>query len=208
MLMPQDYQPSGTEDFIGDARLCAAFLPKLIAASRAAGRSPIKLLLAGPPGTGKSEIARYLTTLLKVSKWSITKLNGTEVKVDRLDELTSSLQLTDLFGDYRIVQIDEADAIPTVAQVRMLTVLDDLPRGVVVVCTSNSSLNSFEPRFQSRFQFFEFRQVPQLDIEQLITNRWELPVTDARMIALGACGNVRAAMLDTQTWLTNNLCTV
>ena len=204
--MPQDYTPTVPSDFIGDARLTAAFLPKLIAASRAAGRSPIKLLLSGPPGTGKSEIARHLAALLKVSKWSVTKLNGTQVRVDKLDELTASLQLTDLFGDYRIVQIDEADAIPTVAQVRMLTVLDDLPRGVVVVCTSNASLKAFEPRFQSRFQFFEFRPVPQPDIEQLLTVRWEVPVQQAKMIALGACGNVRAALLDTQTWITNNLC--
>ena len=64
----------------------------------------------------------------------------------------------------------------------------------------------FEPRFQSRFQYFEFRAVPQPDIEGLLTSRWELPVTEARMIALGACGNVRAALFDAQTWLTNNLC--
>ena len=51
--------------------------------------------------------------------------------------------------------IDKANAIPPVAQVRFLTLLDDLPRGIAIACTSNCKLRDFEERFQTRFQVFE-----------------------------------------------------
>ena len=95
--------------------------------------------------------------------------------------------------------IDEADEIPRVAQVRFLTVLDDLPSGVMVACTSNCALADFENRFQTRFQVFEIAPPPPQDIQKLLARiAPEIPVREAGQIANFACGNVRQALLDAQ----------
>ena len=95
--------------------------------------------------------------------------------------------------------IDEADEIPRVAQVRFLTVTDDLPSGVIVACTSNCALADFENRFQTSFQVFEIAPPPPADIQKLLTRI--VPSIGAQgitQIANFACGNVRQALLDAQ----------
>lgn len=94
--------------------------------------------------------------------------------------------------------IDEADEIPRLAQVRFLTLLDDLPLGVAVACTSNCSLNDFENRFQTRFQVHELAPPPANDIMNLILRLAPEVGPDAINIANFACGNVRQALLDAQ----------
>jgi hypothetical protein len=81
-----------------------------------------------------------------------TKLNGTELIIEKIKDIVHDLCCKNLFGDYRIPWIDEADEIPRITQIRLLTVLDDLKPGVVIVCTSNCKLADFENRFQTRFQ--------------------------------------------------------
>ena len=104
---------------------------------------------------GKSALVAYLQQLLGCNKWNTIKLNGTQCKVETIQEIAQQLACTCLFGDWRMLWIDEADAIPPVAQVRFLTLLDDLPRGIAIACTSNCKLRDFEERFQTRFQAFE-----------------------------------------------------
>jgi hypothetical protein len=77
------------------------------------------------------------------------------------------------------------------ADQRFLTLLDDLPAGVSVVCTSNCQLKDFESRFQTRFQVFELAPPPAQDVESLIVRiAPEVGQNDARVIANFACGNV------------------
>lgn len=189
-------------DFVGatvtqnssGARAVAQHIDAIVAQSRAANNTPIKLLLNGKPGVGKTALALYLQTLLACDKWSTTKLNGTQVKIELIEELARSLHYKGLFGDYRLVHIDEADEIPRVAQVRFLSLLDDLPNGVAVVCTSNCQLKDFENRFQTRFQAFEIGAPLASEIQQLL-QRYVDPL-NAQQIATFACGNVRQALLD------------
>ncbi len=86
-------------------------------------------------------------------------------------------------------------AIPPVAQVRFLTLLDDVPRGVTVACTSNCKLRDFEERFQTRFQAFEIAQPTTEEIISLL--RRHLPdEPEVVNAATFADGNVRQALLD------------
>jgi hypothetical protein len=91
--------------------------------------------------------------------------------------------------------IDEADAIPPVAQVRLLTLLDDLPRGIAIACTSNCKLRDFEERFQTRFQAFEIAPPTTEEIIALL-RRYLPDEPEVVNVANFADGNVRQALLD------------
>ena len=185
---------SASNEHGAGARAVALQCERSVTAARAHGNTALKILMNGSPGIGKSGIALYLRRLLGCDKWSTTKLNGTQVKMDKLDEIEAQLHYKSLFGDYRLVQIEEADEIPRVAQVRLLTMLDDLPKGVAIICTSNCKVSDFEVRFQSRFQVFDLLPPTSAEIEALLCDY--VPAKDARNIATFCCGNVRSALLD------------
>ena len=162
-----------------------------------AGNSPLKLLFNGEPGVGRSALAAYTQQLLQCDKWSTTRLNGTQVKIEKVEELVAQLQGTSLFSTYRLVWIDEADKIPPIAQVRFLTMMDEMPNASAMICTSNCKVSEFEARFQTRFQVFELEGPQPHEIESLL-RRYVPDDPNIRSIASFALGNVRQALLDTQ----------
>jgi replication-associated recombination protein RarA len=172
-------------DFIGDAANTARLLQALVKAAQAQDHAPIKVLLNGEPGIGKSALVKYLILLLGTSKHSVSKFNGTQMKLEVVEEIADRLHYRDLYSDYQMIQIEEADLIPRVAQNRFLTVLDDLPRGAAVVCTSNCTLE--EPPATH-------------EVESLL-RRWPLRELDIKNIAVFSAGNVRAALLDAEAAL-------
>lgn len=202
------FVPRKLDDFIGreiierqsgdtwvGARLIAELLAQGVQLANANQRSPLKYLVNGRPGLGKSMLVTYLQLLLGCNKWNTTKLNGTQCKVETIEEISRQLACTCLFGNWRMLWIDEADAIPPVAQVRFLTLLDDLPAGIAIACTSNCRLRDFEERFQTRFQAFEIAPPTTGEIVALL--RSYLPdEPEVVNTASFADGNVRQALLD------------
>jgi replication-associated recombination protein RarA len=202
LLLPSDYRPQTPDDFIGPAARIALLFDRILASAMPV-QAPIKLLLYGEPGTGKSSLANFICQRLGCNKWTITKLNGTQVKVEAVEELAARLRYKELFGGYRFIWIDEADKIPLVAQVRFLSLLDDLPKQTAVVCTCNSDLNELEKRFQSRFQAFDVAGPGADTLTNFLTSGWSVPAAVAKEIAVFANGNVRQALLDAQSYLQN-----
>lgn len=200
--------PRRLDDFIGrqiierqcgdtwvGARLIAELLAQGVQLANDNRRSPLKYLINGRPGLGKSALVAWLQHVLGCNKWNTIKLNGTQCKVETIEEISRELACTSLFGDWRLLWIDEADAIPPVAQVRFLTLLDDLPHGIAIACTSNCKLRDFEERFQTRFQAFEI--APPTTEEIIARLRRYLPdEPEIVNAATFADGNVRQALLD------------
>ena len=151
--MLSSYKPKSPADFIGSARSISLKLEKLVHSALAQG-DPLKILLLGKPGIGKTALANWLMNRLGCDRWHTTVLNGTQVKIELVEDTARTLQFKELFGQYRILRIEEVDKVPTVAQVRFLTLLDELPTHTAVVCTSNCDLKDLEERFQSRFLVF------------------------------------------------------
>lgn len=186
------------------ARLIAELLVQGVQLANLNDRSPLKYLLNGRPGLGKSALVAHLQQLLGCNKWNTIKLNGTECKVETTHEIAQQLAYTSLFGDWRLLWIDEADAIPPVAQVRFLTLLDDLPKGVAVACTSNCKLRDFEERFQTRFQAFEIAPPATEEIITLL-RRYLPDEPEVVNAATFAAGNVRQALLDAKSLVQRSL---
>jgi DNA polymerase III delta prime subunit len=192
------YVPLVPDDFIGDAAKVALELERVVRDACECGNAPIKVMFNGEPGIGKSALAKYLLKLLGCDpKWSTKKYNGTQVKIETVEEIANDLHYRDMFGNYRLIWIEEADVIPAMAQVRFLTLLDDLPNGCAVVCTSNCKLDEFKKRFQTRFKIYEVDPPKPHEVEILLRKFITDPLSIAH-IATFACGNVRQALLDAE----------
>ena len=195
-MLPSAYKPKTPADFIGPAQKVADLIDKLLATALPTG-SPLKLLLLGRPGIGKTELANYFMARLCCDRWHTTVLNGTQVKIEAVEELAASLCYRELFGQYRLIRIEEVDKVPVIAQVRLLTLLDDLPNHAAVLCTSNCTVNDLEERFQSRFLLFDLAPPTGEQIEELLQKlAAPLSAPVIKQIATFACGNVRQALLD------------
>jgi replication-associated recombination protein RarA len=204
-MLPSAYKPKTPADFIGPAQKVADLINKLLAATLSVG-SPLKLLLLGCPGIGKTELANYFMARLCCDRWHTTVLNGTQVKIEAVEELAASLRYKELFGQYRLIRIEEVDKVPVVAQVRLLTLLDDLPNHAAVLCTSNCTVNDLEERFQSRFLLFDLAPPTGEQIEELLKKlAAPLSALVIKQIATFACGNVRQALLDADSALLSQL---
>jgi len=196
MTFPSTYKPKTPNDFIGSARRVALSIDKLLGSATPQG-TPLKVLILGNPGIGKTELANYFMARLNCDRWHTTLLNGTQVRIEAVEELAASLHHRELFGQYRLIRIEEVDKVPMVAQVRLLTLLDELPSHTALVCTSNCSINDLEERFQSRFLVFDLAAPSADEIEVLLRRLSNaLPEHVIRQIATFACGNVRQALLD------------
>jgi len=130
----------------------ALALDRLVARSQT-GDSPIKVLLKGPPGTGKSTLARYLLSKLDcwTTPWGRHEFSGTDVRLEVIQELSNKLAYGSMAGGWTCIWIEEADSMPMQAQTRFLKFMDDLPKLTAVIATSNACDAKFEERFQSRF---------------------------------------------------------
>src|SRR5436190_4011863 len=198
-LLTDQYVPEGPDDFIGPSRSVALKLRDYVAMANANGRSPLRILLNGPPGIAKSALARYFQKMLGVHpKWSTYKFSGADVNVESLRDLADKFHLRDLFGDWRLIWIEEADRIPTAAQVRFLMLLDEMPPGTAVIATSNCKLDDFENRFQTRFLVPEpYIKPPTGDEIEVFLAKLVGPHPQLKNVAQFCCGNVRAALNDT-----------
>jgi DNA polymerase III delta prime subunit len=199
------YKPKSPADFIGSARSISLKLEKLVQSALPDG-DPLKILLLGKPGIGKTALANWLMNRLGCDRWHTTVLNGTQVKIELVEEIARTLQFKELFGQYRILRIEEVDKVPTVAQVRFLTLLDDLPSRTAVICTSNCDLKDLEERFQSRFLVFNVSPPTDAEIRTLLQKLSAGGLTESVIskIAAFACGNVRQALLDADAALVSN----
>ena len=202
LYLTGEHGPTDAADFIGPARDAAERLQLMVAHALANGCPPLKLFYGGPSGTGKTALCYYAQHLLRVSRFAAHEFSGTDMTLDRVRELQASLGLahTELYGLYRLYCVHEADRIPDAAQVKLLTVLDNLPPRTAFLCTTNAELGDMEKRFQRRFRYTRIGPPP---FEELLAflRRWDAPEYVCRMIATGACGNVGLAMNELEEWL-------
>jgi replication-associated recombination protein RarA len=198
-IQPEQFVPQSPADFIGGANAIAKILQgkahRLLKSPTAA---PQKMLLYGQPGVGKSRLALMFANELAKHPVQIESTNGRNVSADLIRRWQESERYCQVFGKWSVRVVDELDTCPLASQDLLLTYLDRMPTGTAFVGTSNLDLRQLAERFQSRLQQFKVEAPATEDINRLLS-RWKVSKSHRDQIAVGCGGNVRAALLDTQS---------
>lgn len=163
---------------------------------------PIIVLFHGPPGVGKSALCTHLASHL-VAPEHIERIIGPNCTVDKLRDLMSTFLTRPLFGDWHVMILEEADKIPSVAQVSILELLDRLPKYCAIFATTNEGESKFTKRLWTRFERHPVGPPSHEEVASLISET--VPRKQRETIAAAVNGNARDALLKAQAWARLNL---
>jgi DNA polymerase III delta prime subunit len=166
-----------------------------------AGQPRVKILFAGPPGIGKTDLSRRLGHDLCGGKWGVEEIIGRKATIHHVTRWEEEFATSCMYGTGKKIRIvNEIDTMPKDALDAMLALLDDMPPGRGVIGTTNLKINEMPERFRTRFQRYEVRPPDDCEVAGLLEFQEGLPPHVAKHIATLACGNVRAAILDAEAW--------
>ncbi|HEY1171079.1 MAG TPA: AAA family ATPase [Verrucomicrobiae bacterium] len=199
--------PSDINDWIGLTRRIAHIMGHKVKEYQSDPAATDKLLpfekchlFVGPPGIGKSGLAKQVAYLIAPYPGGVENLNGSSLTVDVARRWTNDRYHLPMFGDFSVKLIDELDGTPDVACNQMRTFLDYLPRRTIILGTTNKPVEELQSQYQSRFKVWHF-EAPALDeVTQLLMRR-NIPADTASKIADATKGNVRAALADASSFL-------
>lgn len=157
-------------------------------------------LFVGPPGCGKSELAKQIANKLAPYPAGVENLNGSSLTVDVVRRWMNERYHLPMFGDFAVKLIDELDGTPEVACNQMRTYLDYMARRTIIIATTNKPVADLQEQYQSRFQVWTFTSPEMSEVAELLM-RQGVPADFAAKIAEATKGNVRAALADATSYL-------
>lgn len=114
------------------------------------------LLLSGVQGTGKTTISRALITDLGVDRSDVLRINCSDKKIDAMRHEVSAFAQTLPLGQFKVVQLEEADYLSLDAQALLRGLIEDTSLTCRYIATCNYANKIIAP-LKSRFQQFYFK---------------------------------------------------
>ena len=200
-VAPTCFIPACPADFVGHAAKVAELLLRKATRLRDAPDQPLKILISGSPGIGKTSIVNLIAKTLADHPSAIEDVNGRDLSLDMAREWTRNLAYGSLFGTWQVKVVNELDRCSKDVQDVLLTTLDRMRAGHAFLGTTNMDLDCLTERFQTRFLAVRLNAPDNAALAAFLAARWDAPLDITRQIADGSQGNVRAALGDLELWL-------
>lgn len=163
----------------------------VLAAARAlaAKSNPLRLLLDGDPGIGKTTCADQLALELTGSRHAIEHVNGQSLSVELVRAWKQNCAYGNLFSARTVKRIDEIDLMSSSAIAELLTHLDYLPVTHAIIATTNEFAKlraQTKGRLESRFVRFHVDAPSVESTARFLLSKYRISIKAARAIAAGA----------------------
>ena len=198
-LQPSTFTPGSHAELIGPAAEVARIFHQKSKQLNETG-GPARIIIHGPPGVGKSRIADMLAQSLVSHSVFLEKINGRNVSAETIREWQRAAMFRPIPGQFVVKLINEIDTATVVAKDIFNDFLDDMPPWTAIIGTTNRHTNDIAERFETRFQQFGVKAPDTETLAEWLKKKWKLPQAMANAIAVGSGGNIRAALLDTQSY--------
>jgi len=164
MSLQNDYRPKSFKTFVGNKNVLESLRLVLRRPS-----PPDAFLFSGPPGTGKTTLARILKRALKCSDADWKELNAADDRgIGGIRTLIESMRYSPLAGVSKVFLLDEAHCLTTPAQEALLKSLEEPPAYVHwIICTTNPEV--LKPTFKRRCHTYELEPLKDNDLNNLLT---------------------------------------
>lgn len=133
MPLQLDYRPKNLDEFFGNESIKESLKTVLSREDK-----PRTLLFSGPSGCGKTTLSRIVANMLGCDEMDLVEHNISNMRgIDTAREIISSCQFEPLYGNVRVIILNECHKATNEFQNAMLEILEEPPKGVYfILCTT------------------------------------------------------------------------